>query len=180
MVVSASVPRGLRELRGADRRGRDADTDARFLRRITMTARPVGDQEDQLHQHQPRETGAATYLDCARVDWGKHGCGHPIAGGSWILVRDGGGSVGTVSHRHSDSGRRSGRQSIDISKVSDRAILTIQRIVRVSPAPRFVSSVSWHRASPQALTPRSCRPKHDIDDAKESAWGSRRSSPARR
>jgi hypothetical protein len=56
---------------------------------------------------------------------------------------------------------------------SERAILTIQRIVRVSPVPRFVSSVSWHRASPQALTPRSFRPKHDIDDAEESAWGSR-------
>jgi hypothetical protein len=93
--------------------------------------------------------------------------------GTIILVRDGGGSVGTLSYRHSVSGRRSGRQSIDISKVSERAIWTIQRIVRVSPAPRFVSSVSWHGASPQALTPRSFRPKHDIDDAEGSAWGSR-------
>ena len=60
MVVSAFVPRGLRELRGADRRGRDADPGARFLRRVTMIAQHVGDQEDQLHQQQ---AGAATYLD---------------------------------------------------------------------------------------------------------------------
>src|SRR5512132_1361753 len=35
---------------------------------------------------------------------------------------------------------------MDIWKVSERTILTIQRILRVSPEPRFVSSVSWHRA----------------------------------
>jgi len=29
-----------------------------------------------------------------------------------------------------------------------RGILAVQRIVRVSPAPWFVSSVSWHRARP--------------------------------
>jgi hypothetical protein len=39
---------------------------------------------------------------------------------------------------------------MDIWKVSERAVLTFQRIVRVSPEPRFVSSVSWHRASPSA------------------------------
>jgi hypothetical protein len=105
---------------------------------------------------------------CARVGRVKDGCDDPKSGGLgfqarlWttaaiILVRDAGGSVGTVS---SDSERRSGGQSMAIWKVSERDILTIQRIVRVSPEPRFVSSVSWHRASPQALTPRSFRPKH--------------------
>ena len=60
---------------------------------------------------------------------------------------------------------------MDIWKVSERAIFTIQRIVRVSPEPRFVSSVSRHCTSPQALTPRSFQPKkHDTDDGKESAW----------
>jgi hypothetical protein len=33
---------------------------------------------------------------------------------------------------------------MDIWKVSERAIFTIQRIVRVSPEPQFVSSVSRH------------------------------------
>jgi hypothetical protein len=50
------VPRELRELRSADRRSRGTGADARFLWRVTITARPV-DQEDQLHQQQPRETG---------------------------------------------------------------------------------------------------------------------------
>ena len=41
----------------------------------------------------------------------------------------------------------------------------------MSPEPRFVSSVSRHCTSPQALTPRSFQPKkHDTDDGKESAW----------
>ena len=134
-----------------------------------------------MHQQQPREAGTATYLGCAGVDRIKDGCGDPIAGGprsvstrrdaaAIILLRDGAGSAGTVSCRHSDSRRRSGSQSMDIWKVSERAIFTIQRIVRVSPEPRFVSSVSWHCARPQALTPRSFQPKHDTDDAKEGAW----------
>ena len=38
---------------------------------------------------------------------------------------------------------------MDIWKVSERAILPIQRIVRVSPESRFVSCVSWHRATPR-------------------------------
>src|SRR6516164_4042539 len=71
---------------------------------------------------------------------------------------------------------RSESQSIYIWKVSERAIFTIQRIVRVSPEPRFVSSVSRHCASPQALTPRWFQPKHDTDDAKESAWDRNRRS----
>jgi len=62
VFISASVPRDLRELRSADRRSRGTGADARFLWRVTMTARPV-DQEDQLHQQQPREAGAATFLD---------------------------------------------------------------------------------------------------------------------
>jgi len=58
---------------------------------------------------------------------------------------------------------------MDIWKVSERAIFTIQCIVRVSPDPRFVSSVSRHCASPHALTLRSFQPKHDTGDAKEIA-----------
>src|SRR4029453_7166722 len=62
---------------------------------------------------------------------------------------------------------------MDIWKVSKRAILIIQRIVRMSPEPRFVSSVSWHRASPQALTPRWLWPKHDTDDGQRKRTGDR-------
>jgi hypothetical protein len=49
-VVSASARCGLRELRGVDRRRLDADPDARFLGRVTMIGRHVGDQNYQLRQ----------------------------------------------------------------------------------------------------------------------------------
>jgi hypothetical protein len=59
-VVSASLPRGLFDFSGADRRGRDADPDARLLWCLTMIAPHVGEQEHQLYQQQRT---AATYLD---------------------------------------------------------------------------------------------------------------------
>jgi hypothetical protein len=96
-VVPAALLLGLREFRGAARRGRNADADVRFLKRVTMTARPVGDQEYQLCQQPPDEAGAATAFR------------RPANG-------------------HLES--------------SERTILTIQRILHVSPKPRFVSSVS--------------------------------------
>src|SRR5215467_12375405 len=76
---SASVPRGLCELRGADRRGRDADTDAPSLRCVTMTARFVSDRkpesDDQLHQPDRHEEEQLSYLDCGRIMEGR---GDPI------------------------------------------------------------------------------------------------------
>src|SRR5262249_31853179 len=55
-VVWASLPRGLRELRGIE--ARDADLVARAVGRVTMIERHVDDQEINCA---PR--GAATYMD---------------------------------------------------------------------------------------------------------------------
>jgi hypothetical protein len=74
-------------------------------------------------------------LGCAVND----GCGGPIADGPWaakrdtgsiILVRDGGRSPQSCHYYTCES-----------------TMLTVQGIERVSPEPRFVSSVSWRRAS---------------------------------
>jgi hypothetical protein len=44
------VLHSLRELRGAGRRVRDADPDARFLMGVTMIALPVGEQKIMYRQ----------------------------------------------------------------------------------------------------------------------------------
>jgi hypothetical protein len=76
---SASALRGLFplrffELRGAGSRSR-GDPDVCFLPRLTMFARPVGEQDpgsdDRLHQLRPREREQLAYLICRRPGAGK-------------------------------------------------------------------------------------------------------------
>jgi hypothetical protein len=61
MLVSVAASRDLRELRGADRRLREAERDARFLARRTIT-RPA-DQKKIVRQRQPHAEEVAKYLD---------------------------------------------------------------------------------------------------------------------
>ena len=58
--VSASASCGLRELRGAERRVREADPNAGFLRRLTMVTWLV-DEQKIMHRQQPSEAEAVKY-----------------------------------------------------------------------------------------------------------------------
>lgn len=61
MLVSAAASRDFRELRGADRRVREAERDACFLARRTITR--SADEKKIVRQRQPHAEEAAKYLD---------------------------------------------------------------------------------------------------------------------
>src|SRR5262249_13096693 len=81
---SASALRGLFPLRLFEPRGAGSrspgDPDVPFLRRLTMIARPVGDQgpgaDDQLHQLRPHKREQLAYSICAGVGRAKSGPPH--------------------------------------------------------------------------------------------------------
>jgi hypothetical protein len=106
------------ELCGAASRSR-GDPDVRFLRRFTMIARPIGDQDPGSFNctSYDLEREQLAYLIC-----GRRGPGNGRAP-----------SVGSCSASEREEAPR-------------RVILSIRCIVHVSPEPRFVSFVSGRRA----------------------------------
>src|SRR3974390_416943 len=108
-----------------------------------MIARPV-DGQKIMHRKKRRGTEAAKYLDMPRL------IGYRTAAASRNPTVD-------FQKRCSchDSCSRGRTVPVGVFGVSGPVILSVQRIGRVSPEPRCVSSVSYQSSRRQVVAPRS-------------------------